>query len=106
MLDDSLTAGRLEPVRRPESPTVTIDDPSLAGDLGADEDRKQLTVGDRFAGFVIRAILGRGAMGVVYEAWDPTHERRVTLKLLRSPTRRASPGTRSRSRRGARRARP
>lgn len=94
MLDDSLTAGRIEQPRGPESPTVTIgdslDDLTISGDLGDDAEHKQLAVDDRFAGFIIRSVLGRGALGVVYEAWDPSHERRVTLKLLRSPTRRAA----------------
>lgn len=33
--------------------------------------------------YEIRRILGRGAMGVVFDAWDPSLERRVALKTVR-----------------------
>jgi len=32
-----------------------------------------------------RSVLGRGAMGTVYEAWDPENHRRVALKTIRLP---------------------
>lgn len=33
----------------------------------------------------IRAELGRGAMGTVYEAWDPAVERKVAIKTVNLP---------------------
>lgn len=42
----------------------------------------------RIGRYEIRRTLGTGAMGVVFEAWDPAHARRVALKTMR----RAAPG--------------
>ena len=72
MLDDSLTGGHLEQATQPDSPadTVADQDEEEAATRGTDRtEHKNLTVGDRFAGFQVRRTLGRGAMGVVYEAW-------------------------------------
>src|SRR5262249_45309139 len=43
----------------------------------------EVAVGATFGRFVMHAVLGRGAMGVVIEAYDPDLARRVALKLLR-----------------------
>ena len=43
------------------------------------EDRK-------FGKYEVRATLGRGAMGTVYEAWDPAIERKVAIKTVNLPT--------------------
>ncbi len=42
--------------------------------------------GDRVGRYEIVSQIGRGAMGVVYEAEDPDLDRRVALKVIRFPT--------------------
>ena len=42
--------------------------------------------GTKLGKYEIRATLGRGAMGTVYEAWDPAIERKVAIKTVRLPT--------------------
>jgi serine/threonine-protein kinase len=40
---------------------------------------------DKLGKYEIRSTLGRGAMGVVYEGWDPVISRRVAIKTVRLP---------------------
>ena len=47
-------------------------------DAGKDEDEPLGTLGD----FTLRRQIGRGGMGVVYEAWQGSMDRRVALKVL------------------------
>lgn len=42
-----------------------------------------MDVGERLGKYEIRGTLGRGAMGVVYDGWDPAIERRVAIKTVR-----------------------
>ena len=40
---------------------------------------------DKLGKYDIRSVLGRGAMGTVYEGWDPVIARRVAIKTVRLP---------------------
>ncbi|MBN1135157.1 MAG: protein kinase [Anaerolineae bacterium] len=39
-------------------------------------------IGSRLGKYEIRALVGRGGMGIVYEGWDPLLERKVAIKVL------------------------
>src|SRR5690349_21457907 len=40
---------------------------------------------ERLGKYELRAVLGRGAMGTVYDGWDPLIARRVAVKTVRLP---------------------
>ncbi len=81
---------RVEPASAPEDDDATeveTNDQAQTDPAQTNQDKvgdqRSLEAGDRFGAYEIRGTLGRGAMGVVYDAWDTTLERRVALKLLR-----------------------
>ena len=43
---------------------------------------RTLSVGYQFGGYVIKSLVGRGGMGVVYAAEHTTLQRRVALKVI------------------------
>lgn len=48
----------------------------------AGERPAELYAGDVWAHLTLREVIGRGAYGVVYRAWDPQLDRQVALKLI------------------------
>jgi serine/threonine protein kinase/pimeloyl-ACP methyl ester carboxylesterase len=68
----------------------------LARELSAS---RTLAPGDRVGDFEVRGLLGRGGLGEVYRAWDPTLQREVAIKAV---SRGASPDLVARLRREAR----
>ncbi len=54
---------------------------ALPGYSGAMDDAKLVSLGK----YEIRGTLGRGAMGTVYEGWDPAIARKVAIKTVRIP---------------------
>jgi len=55
---------------------------SAAGHTTAIPAREPLKVSDTWAHLTLREIIGRGAYGTVYRAWDPQLDRDVALKLI------------------------
>lgn len=55
---------------------------SAAGWSASTDTAPAASAGDVIAGYRIEALLGRGGMGDVFRAYDPTLERRVALKVL------------------------
>ena len=67
--------GRTETTRVAESGTTV-------GEATHAEPLAELVAGERIGRYVVRALLGKGAIGAVYRAWDPDLDRQVAIKVL------------------------
>jgi serine/threonine protein kinase len=63
----------------PPSEAIGDDAPPTLDDL----DRRALKPGDRVSRYIIERELGRGGMGVVFAAEDPSLHRKIALKVMR-----------------------
>ncbi len=77
----------------PESDTPTIVSPAVASDStdetlaapgGRTGDAEPMQRGQTLGRYVVISLLGKGAMGVVYAAYDPELDRKVAVKLLQT----------------------
>ena len=57
---------------------------TVAGDDRAETDASELSPGSSFGRYVVVRELGSGAMGVVYQAYDPDLDRMVAVKRIRT----------------------
>ena len=73
------------------SPTVSTPSRARPGDLNrARAWRRRI---ETLGKYEIKRTLGRGAMGIVYEGWDPIIARRVAIKTVRVPDTQDDPET-------------
>jgi serine/threonine protein kinase len=56
--------------------------PRMTPAISLDEPRRVVTIGSRVGRYVIRRLVGAGAMGRVFVAHDPTLDREVAIKVL------------------------
>ncbi|HEX7702785.1 MAG TPA: serine/threonine-protein kinase [Kofleriaceae bacterium] len=76
-----------------QAPTRPSDDTLASADTELDRgaSRRELAPGTHVGRYVIREIIGKGGMGVVYGAEDPDLHREVAIKLLRHDFARTQP---------------
>ncbi|MBV1860061.1 MAG: serine/threonine protein kinase, partial [Nannocystaceae bacterium] len=70
----------------PEPQEVSQDDTEASEPLGLGLLPPEMLRGSKVGRYVMLDLLGTGAMGVVFSAYDPELDRRVALKLLRERT--------------------